>query len=143
MHDPFRIAGENPRGFTLIEVMITVVVVAILAAIALPSYQQVVRKGNRADAKAVLMETSQFMERYFTTNNAYAGATVLSTVSPKGASGTDVRYTITLATTLATVTTPATFVITATPVNAQSSDSCGPLTIKNTGEQAPATAGCW
>jgi type IV pilus assembly protein PilE len=139
MHDPFRIAGENARGFTLIEVMITVVVVAILAAIALPSYQQVVRKGNRADAKAVLMETSQFMERYFTTNNTYAGATVLSAVSPKGASGTDVRYTITPP----TVTTPATFVITATPVNSQSSDSCGTLTISNTGAQTPATAGCW
>ena len=46
-------------------------------AIALPSYRNAMLKGNRADAKAVLMESAQYMERYFTTNNTYVGATPL------------------------------------------------------------------
>jgi type IV pilus assembly protein PilE len=61
------------RGFTLIEMMITVAIIGILASIAYPAYQDYVRRAARADAKAVLMETAQFMERHFTTNNAYTG----------------------------------------------------------------------
>jgi prepilin-type N-terminal cleavage/methylation domain-containing protein len=53
------------KGFTLIELMIAVVVIAILAAIAYPSYQDSVRKSRRADAKSALMEHAQFMERTY------------------------------------------------------------------------------
>ena len=58
-------------GFTLIEVMIVVAIVAILGAVALPSYQQYVERSRRADAKAVLLEATQFMERVFTERGAY------------------------------------------------------------------------
>ena len=139
MRDPLRFAGENARGFTLIELMIVVAVVAILGAIALPAYQDALRKGNRADAKAILLETAQFMERYFTTNNKYnGGATVLSTVSPKGATGGDIKYNISFETQTAT-----TYVIRAIPANSQTADSCGTLKLSNTGEQIAAKAGCW
>ena len=59
-------------GFTLLELMITVIVIAILASIALPSYQDYLRRGYRADAKAALMENAQFMERNFTEANRFA-----------------------------------------------------------------------
>ena len=81
-------------GFTLIELMIALAVLAILAGIGYPSYTAYMRKAARTEAKAILMETAQNLERYYTTNNTYDGATVSSTVSPKGASGSAVRYRI-------------------------------------------------
>ncbi len=140
-----RCAGWTQEdGFTLLELMIVVVVVAILAAIALPSYQDALRKGNRADAKAILMETAQYMERYYTTNNAYYVAanapTVISNVSPKGATGVGVKYNIAFN---PNPPTAAAFTVQAVPVNSQSGDACGTLTLSNTGAQTPTTEGCW
>jgi type IV pilus assembly protein PilE len=133
-------------GFTLIELMIVVAIVGILSAIALPSYRQYVLKANRQDAQAILMETSQFMERYFTTNNAYTGSTDaallanVSAVSPKGSSGTGVKYNITFS----VARTDSAYTLKATRANGQVNDStCGDLTLSNTGVQTPSTAGCW
>lgn len=64
------------KGFTLIEVLIAVVIVGILASIAIPSYQDSVRKSRRADAQAGLLGLAQAMERHFTSNATYTGAAV-------------------------------------------------------------------
>jgi type IV pilus assembly protein PilE len=58
-------------GFTLVEVMIVVAVVAILAAIAIPSYQDYITRSKRAAARQVLMEASQYLERNYTTAGCY------------------------------------------------------------------------
>lgn len=63
---------RRERGFTLIELMIAVVVVAILAAIAFPSYQRYVLRSHRVEAQAVLSEAAARQERYYSQNNAYA-----------------------------------------------------------------------
>lgn len=62
------------RGFTLIELMIAVAIVAIIAAIAYPSYLDQVKSTRRGDAQGALMSFSNAMERYYTQQGSYLGA---------------------------------------------------------------------
>jgi type IV pilus assembly protein PilE len=62
------------KGFTLIELMIVVAIVAILASIAVPAYNDSITKSRRADAQGTLTSFANAMERHFTTNGTYAGA---------------------------------------------------------------------
>src|SRR5258705_11108197 len=59
------------RGFTLIELMIRVAIIAVLSAIAYPSYRESVAKSRRSDAQAVLVQGNQWMERFYAENYAY------------------------------------------------------------------------
>ena len=70
------------KGFTLIEVMITVAIVAILAAIALPSYTAYVTRSRVAEAVSGLSAMSVRMEQYFQDNRTYVGACAAGTVAP-------------------------------------------------------------
>jgi type IV pilus assembly protein PilE len=114
-------------GFTLIELMIVVAVVAILASIAVPSYQEQVRKSRRAQAKSDMVEYAQMAERYFTVNNTYVDFTLPTTQSPR--EGTTARYVLALD----PAPTASTFTITATPQGGQASDRCANLSVTNTG----------
>jgi type IV pilus assembly protein PilE len=62
---------QSSRGFTLIELMIVVAIVGILAAVAYPAYEQYVQKGERARAKAFMLDVAQKEERYFSSHGAY------------------------------------------------------------------------
>lgn len=70
------------QGFTLIEVMVTVAIVAILAAIALPSYSEYIRRARITEAVSVLSDMRVKMEQYFQDNRTYAGACTAGTVAP-------------------------------------------------------------
>lgn len=63
--------GKGGRGFTLVELMITVAIIGILASIALPAYNDSVRKGRRAQGRTALLEAMQAQERWFTQRNSY------------------------------------------------------------------------
>ena len=69
------------RGFTLIELMITIAIIAILAAIALPSYSDYVRRGRLTETLSVLSNQRVKMEQYFQDNRTYAGACQANTVA--------------------------------------------------------------
>lgn len=127
------------RGFTLIEVMIVVAVVAILASIAVPSYNEHVRKGRRAQAKADAIEYAQQAERYFTSNNTYAGFdTALGLPNKSPREGATRHYG------LVYNSTRSTFSITATPEGGQSADVCGTLTLNQASQKGSTdNAKCW
>lgn len=150
------------RGFTLIELMITVAIVAILAGIAYPSYKESVARSRRAEAQAILLEASQYMERFYAENYRYDKNTANVAVtdsalfgsrfskSPK--EGTATNYTITLpSATLA----GSTYVVKATRAGSMANDKCGNFGINNLGKRVidtyssaytsddQALAACW
>jgi type IV pilus assembly protein PilE len=61
----------NSRGVTLIELMIVIIVVAVLASIAIPSYRQYVLRSHRTEAKAALMNVAAAQEKFYLQNNTY------------------------------------------------------------------------
>ena len=130
------------RGFTLIELMIVVAIVGILAAVAYPSYVSQTQKSRRADAKTALITGAQQMERYFTQNNTYVGATAGATAADTvPATTSNGYYAITLGGLGA-----AAYTLTATPGAAQASDPCGTLTYNETGTKTVSgstVAYCW
>jgi type IV pilus assembly protein PilE len=138
-----RAAIHSPRagGFSLIELMVTVVVASILVAIALPSYKYSVRKSRRTDAKTALLDLAGREERWFSTNNG----TYTTVAANLGYSGTfpvtvgSGYYQIDAPTVVAgTTTAVATFSITAVPVpgSDQAKDAaCASFTITNQGAQ--------
>jgi len=127
------------QGFTLIELMITVAVIGILAAIAYPTYLEQVRKTRGANAQSDLVELASYMERYYTQNFKYTGAALPFDKSPK--QGSSKYYDLTVVSTV----TPAEFTITATPINGQDAYRCGTMTVTHTGAHSDSllTGSCW
>lgn len=124
---------HRARGFTLLEVMIVVVVVGILAAIALPSYEIQMRKSRRASAQSHLMDIAARQQQFMLDQREYADSvTALSMTTPADVSA---YYTITV--TPNNVATPPTFSATAAPSGSQASDPAGTLGITNAGVKTP------
>lgn len=117
------------RGFTLIELMIVVAIVAILVAIAYPSYTKYVQRGNRSEGIALLNDAVARMERYYAQNNTYAPAdlTVLgyANAAPTSASG---KYQLKMPTATATA-----YSFQVVPQGTQANDACGTLSIAQDG----------
>ncbi len=135
--------APRQRGFTLIELMITVAIIGILATIALPSYRDYVMRANRSAAASYLLEIANLQERHFLDARAYAAdMTALGATPP-----TEVSTNYTITTAGNNTATPPSYTVTATPISTgpQSSDSCGVLTLNSKGEKGHASGAsrCW
>lgn len=150
-----RFQFQSQKGFTLIELIITVLIVAVLARIAIPAYMESVRKAKRTQAQAAIIGLAQALERNFTNTNSYllqpngtntidaTGKPVIypSAVPPTGTA----FYTLTVAIPAG----GATFTIRATPVagGQMATDKCGTFTYTESGAQAVTgtlpLASCW
>ena len=126
---------KKQRGFTLLELMITVGIVAILAGLAMAGYDYAMRKTRRAAAEGCLSEQAQAMERAYTQTMQYTGAAV-----PACSADVLRNYNVGPATGQPTATT---FTLQAVPTGGQQKDSCGTLTINHLGRKTPSTQGCW
>lgn len=130
-------------GFTLIELMIVVAVVAILAGLAFGAYNKQVRKSRRAEAKQVLSDLALRQEKWRSNNAAYFGTdSSVAEIASFGTTGTSSYYTIAVTSTESATAHTAT----ATPTGDQVKDSCGTLGISmaaGTLSKTPTTAGCW
>ncbi|MCY1279302.1 hypothetical protein D9M70_280530 [compost metagenome] len=129
---------SRQRGFTLIELMIAVVVVAILAAVAMPSYTAYVRRTACEDVKGTLMGAAGLMERYRAQNNTYVGAT-LGAYGQSPVDGT-ANFTIALSN-----QTAAGYDLTATPVAGGLMAGRGTVTLNSIGVRggSGALANAW
>lgn len=126
------------RGFTLIELMIVIAIVAIIAAIAIPSYNKQVEKSRRADGQSALLNAAQAMERCFTRTNTYVGCFTEATPGQPSQEGFyNVR---------ATRLTATEYVLAATPTGPQTGDPCGTFTLDHLGvrgDDGGAADRCW
>lgn len=140
---------DKAAGFTLIEMLITVAIVGIIAAIALPSYQSTVRKSNRAEAKTELTDIAQRLQRCYTLYakfNDAANCGVYQDLEDDGyISRGGQYYKITIGVPASGNPPQTTYRLTATAVKApqtqDTADGCNELTLDHTGAKAPAA--CW
>ena len=123
---------RKQHGFTLIELVITVAVIAILAAIALPSYQQYVIRSKRSAAQAAMMDIANRQQQFLLANRSYAdnAALAASGYALPSEVGSNYSYSITLS-----ATTEPGFTLTLTPTGSQASD--GALSLNNQGVKTP------
>ncbi len=134
----------DSRGFTLIELMIVVVIVGLLFAIALPSYESYVLRAHRADAQGILLDISAREERFIAQNNTYTtnisaatGLNLGTATSPEG------YYNLTVAAG-ACGTIANCYLVTATATGGQTNDTgCLTITYSSTGVRSGTTGNCW
>lgn len=149
-------ADRRPRGehgFTLIELMITVAVIGILAAVAFPSYTQYIVRANRSAAQSFMFTVANRQEQSMLNARSYfavATGTAAEWTAASISVPTEVQANYVITVTSDNIGPPPTYTITATPigVQAQRDTKCAKLTLKQDGTKgktgtAPTVSACW
>lgn len=138
-------AQPQQVGFTLIELMITVAVIAILLAVAYPSYESYIRRANRAAAQAVLQDVAARQQQNLLDTRLYVAGTDPAATGAVIPSKVTSTYTVSMVVSNA-AGTPPTFTLTATPIGRQALDTeCGTMTLNQAGVKTKTgpKADCW
>ncbi|HEX3098251.1 MAG TPA: type IV pilin protein [Usitatibacter sp.] len=131
---------RKARGFTLIEVVAVVAIIGILTAIAIPSYQQHLRKGRRANAEAFLSDVASREQQYLLDARGYAlGATAIADLGLTLPNDVSNFYAVTV--TPAAPAVPPAFTVTATPIAGGVQAPDGTLAIDNNGTKTRLISG--
>ena len=138
---------KNLAGFTLIELMIVVAIVGILAAIAIPSYQNYILQSRRTSALNAIMDLASRESRYFTANNTYTSSMLTLGYSADPLPVTDANshyYDLSAQTS----NNNTNFTLQAVPFGNQANDTCGTFTytdlgIKSVSAGTGMVSSCW
>lgn len=137
---------KNLAAYTLIELLVTVAIIGIIAAVALPSFQASSMRAARTEAQTALLEAASDQERFYSANSSYStDALPLTNPAQEFKTSRDGHYQISIAA-CDTGTIANCFVATATPQGGQASDTCTTLTLTDTGIRGSTGAAvdeCW
>jgi len=130
---------RTSQGFTLIELLIALACVALLASLAWPSYQSLILRSQRAQARASLLQAAHWLERAASANGSYP---ITAEVPANVLQVDGQRYKMTV------TSTAQSYTLSATPLGAQAADTCGTLTLNHLGVRgvqgaSQTAAQCW
>lgn len=131
-------------GFTLLEMLIVMLIVAVLATVAVPGYQSQIRKARRAEARSALLRAAHWMERQATVRGLYPDGNLPQDL----ALSTHAHYRIARRPPLDEDDAGLHFWLEAVPQGVQAPDACGSFTLSHTGERGvtgtgASAAACW
>jgi type IV pilus assembly protein PilE len=136
--------NRRMRGFTLIELVITIAIIAILAAIAIPSYENYLFRARRADGREMLQRIASAQERFYTNRMRYSDDLTTNAGLNLGTANSEAGH---YAIAVVVAADGQSYTLTATPQGVQTDDACANLTVNNVGARgytgSSSNGNCW